>query len=224
MSLADNSASDDTPTEFTDCSVPLPWWPDEKVEALNAWRYAKHVRKLTDRSQPYMRNAHLLPPLDEFSDVDWYVAVLKLFDRAPATLPMYRFNPTPAQRLHNDRLLMKWEEQERLSRAAARGNVGTDRRLEGWLESTFRNVVNDVASQPHGSRNTRLRWAARRLAELGFDETRCKQALMDASAPWDYNEAGRRQSRATFKSGWDKGIANPVDLSVIEAALEGRDD
>jgi|SRR6516164_901273 hypothetical protein len=78
-----------------------------------------------------------------------------------------------------------------------------------WLEAAFRGVINDVANTPNGSRNHRLYWAARRLAELGLDETRCKQALMDASAHWNWSESGTRQCKATIKSGWAAGIANP---------------
>jgi hypothetical protein len=78
-----------------------------------------------------------------------------------------------------------------------------------WFETAFRNIIEDGRSQPKGERNPRLYWAARRLAELGFDETRSKPALMDASAPWDHNEAGRKQSRDSIESGWNKGIANP---------------
>jgi hypothetical protein len=208
-STDNTSDSNDTPTDFKD-----------RLDARDA---AERERELTDRSQPYMRHAHLFPPRSEFETLEWYVAVLKLFDRAPTTLPMYRFNPTLEQCRHNGEVLMRWEEQQRVSRAAARGNANMGRRLAGWLDNTFDNVVNDVASTTSG-RNTRLRWAARRLAELGFDKADSKTALMDASAPWDYNEAGRRQSRATIESGWRKGIADPVDLSDIEAELEARDD
>lgn len=66
-------------------------------------------RNLLDKSHDYMRNADLLPPCDEFADVDCYVAVLRLFARAPTSLQIYRFLPTLAQRRLNAETLMRWQ-------------------------------------------------------------------------------------------------------------------
>lgn len=197
--------------------TPRPWWSDEKIAALNEC-------KLLSPHHGYMRNAHLLPPRDEFETLGWYVAVLKLFERAPASLPMYRFMPTLAQRRHNAETLMKWEAQQRHSHASVRGDTGTDRRLTGWLENAFLNVIEDVRATPGGERNTRLHWAARRLAELGFTETESKSALMEASAHWNWSRSGTAQCETTFESGWRKGINTPVDLSDIATELAARDD
>ncbi|OMC44099.1 hypothetical protein A5745_16825 [Mycobacterium sp. IS-2888] len=164
-----------------------------------------------------MRNAHLLPPRDKYATLDWYFAVLKLFDRAPDTLPMFRFNPTLAQRRRNLDTLLTWEATERHSHGA-----DIDKRLAGWLDNAYRNIINDVASARSG-RNSRLFWAARRMAELGFDKADCKQALLDAAAPWDDCEAWRRRTRSTFESGWRKGESNQIDLSEVEADLVNRD-
>ena len=90
---------------------------------------------------------------------------------------------------------------------------------EKWLESTFHGVIEDVRNEPEGNRNGRLRWGARRLAEIshgGLDESRCKRELERAaqdSGVW--KEDGAHQCRATIESGWTKGIAEPEDLSHV---------
>ena len=69
--------------------------PDDFID--NVRRLNPPIREyaLLHRNQPYMRNAHLLPPSEEFSSVDSYVKVLKLFERAPVTeVYFYRFLPT----------------------------------------------------------------------------------------------------------------------------------
>lgn len=189
----------------------LPWDADAEFEAERE-RWTLHP------AQSYMRNARLLPPRNEFETLDWYVAVLKLLDRAPATLPMFRFSPTLTQRRRNLDTLLTWEAAERHSRGA-----DIDKRLAGWLDNTFRNVVNDVANAPKGTRNSRLCWGARRLAELGFDKAESERALLAAAAPWDDCDAWLKRTRKTFESGWRNGIDNPLNLSEIEAHLVNRD-
>jgi hypothetical protein len=91
--------------------------------------------------------------------------------------------------------------------------------LARWLDQAFHGVIEDVRNTPEGNRNGRLRWGARRLAEIshgGLEEARCKLELERAaqdSGIWA--EDGARQCRASIKSGWDKGISEPKDLSDI---------
>jgi hypothetical protein len=185
-----------------------------------AQRVREYERELLDPANHYMRHAHLLPPRGEFETLSWYVAVLKLFDRAPASLSMFRFNPTLAQRRSNAETLMTWEATQR----HARGAASMDKRLAGWLDNAFHNVVNDVANTLPGNRNGRLRWGARRLAELGFDKDDSMAALEDAARTNGvWTEDGKDQCRASIKSGWNKGIENPVDRSGIESTLVNRD-
>jgi hypothetical protein len=93
--------------------------------------------------------------------------------------------------------------------------------LDKWLDQAFHGVIEDVRSTPEGNRNGRLRWGARRLAEIshgGLDETRCKRELERAaqdSGIWA--EDGERACRASIESGWNKGISDPKDLADIEA-------
>ena len=76
--------------------------PDDFIDNVRRLNAAIREYALLHRNQPYMRNAHLLPPSEEFSSVDSYVKVLKLFERAPVTeVYFYRFLPTLAQRRAN---------------------------------------------------------------------------------------------------------------------------
>lgn len=92
--------------------------------------------------------------------------------------------------------------------------------LTRWLEALFTGVVDDVAKTPMGTRNTRLRWGARRLAEVshgGLDEQRCREALEQAARDNGlWQEDGAYKCRASIDSGWTKGISTPEDLSGIE--------
>jgi len=86
---------------------------------------------------------------------------------------------------------------------------------DAWLDSLFDGVVEDVRKRVSG-RNTRLRWAARRLGEFAhyerWDVDEARNALMDASAPWDNCEAWRKRTKASFYSGWNKGISEPKEV------------
>jgi hypothetical protein len=85
-------------------------------------------------------------------------------------------------------------------------------------------VVDDVANTLPGNRNGRLRWGARRLAELGFDKDDSMDALEDAARTNGvWAEDGEKQCRASIESGWNKGIENPVNHSGIESTLVNRD-
>jgi hypothetical protein len=99
-------------------------------------------------------------------------------------------------------------------RRAVNGNA-----VDKWLESTFRNVIEDVRNTPIGERNARLRWAARRLGEIshgGLDETTCRNELERAAQDNGvWREDGANACRASIESGWRKGVSDPEDLSGI---------
>jgi hypothetical protein len=99
------------------------------VDRLKADDEAQRERELTSPTQTYMRNAHLLPPREEYATVDWYVTVLTLFQRAPANLKIYRFSPTRAQRRISLDELLEWEAAQRSSR----GNPSADDRRKRAL-------------------------------------------------------------------------------------------
>jgi hypothetical protein len=177
--------ADDIPAAWTD-HLPREDFPDR----IHYDNEIVRIRALLDRSHSYMRNAHLLPPRDEFVSVDWYVQVLRMFERAPAAkLKIYRFLPTPEQRRANGEELMEWDAAQRRSRSLPTDD-GRSKRALGlldWRCFTAEGIrkrdgsrVPALAKVPEGIRDVETRDAMRYLAPLVNDGHLTRGELHDA--------------------------------------------
>jgi hypothetical protein len=136
---------------------------------------------LDPRLHSYMRNAHLLPPREEFATWRWYVDVLKMFERAPTKLPMYRFRPTAEQRRLNAETLMAWD----AARRSARGDPSKGRRkralrLLQWRCFGPRRNKPALADVKEGERDDETLYARRYLAPLVNEGWLSRAELADA--------------------------------------------
>lgn len=158
---------------------------DDFVENVFRLYEAKRERELLDRRQPYMRNAHLLPPRDEFASLDWYVHVLKLFEQANTELGgIYRFLPTLAQRRSNGEKLMDWEASQRRTRVEPSDDE-KHKRAVGLLDWRCFTGKSPLATQPKGGRddetNKALRYLAPLVNEGSLTRDELTRAVIDAS-------------------------------------------
>jgi hypothetical protein len=157
------------------------------VDQVLALRESDRIAELLDRSNDYMRNAHLLPARDEFETVDEYVRLLQRFQRAPATqVSFYRFLPTPNQRRANADVLARWEAAQRKPRS---GDDDRRKRALGLLHtwcfvhrSRGRPALGNVQE---GERDAETRDAMRYLAPLvnegHLTSAELHNAIIDAS-------------------------------------------
>jgi hypothetical protein len=151
-------------------------WDDEEAQI----KAQQRERELLDRSNTYMRSAHLMPPRDEFSDVHSYVRLLKQCERAPATeVIFYRFNPTLAQRRANASVLKEW-----LAAQNKRGRGNRHSRAMGlvhnWCFVARSRGRVPLASVPCGERDDTTIRVIRYLAPLVNDGSITRDQLVDA--------------------------------------------
>jgi hypothetical protein len=143
---------------------------DKVAEVSQDWDYEIRISS-------YMRNAHLLPPREEFDSEAEYVRLLKFFETTPTTtVGFYRFQPTPEQRRMNARLLV--------SMAPRRTTYTTNGDGSGAVKSLLARAE-FVAETGNGNRNRALNWAAYRsredVAAGRITKTQVVQELYQAS-------------------------------------------
>jgi hypothetical protein len=187
-------------------------WDDEATVALiEAAQAAERERQQLDPSQPYMRNAHLLPPREEFSDVDRYVRVLKLFEQAPATqVIFYRFRPTLAQRRANANVLAQWE--------AAQGKTRTSHHDSSYIQTAFDDEIEAVRTAVDGDLNTTLNTAGYNLGQLvgagALDYDTVERELTDAALANGYPAWRLKREDLPGRAIHD-GMKHPRNLSNV---------
>jgi hypothetical protein len=185
---------------------------DDFIANVQAAHTAERERELTDPAQPYMRNAHLLPPRDEYESVDEYVRLLERFARVPATeASFYRFLPTIAQRRANAAVLAQWHAAQQ----TARGPRDKRKRAQGFL--IWRCFTGDwigvdkapaLAKLSEGNRDTQTNAALRYLAPLVNDGSLSHGELADAiiGASQRNGHIPDNKSRAQVEADIDRAI------------------
>jgi hypothetical protein len=141
------------------------------VDQLLAIKESQRRRELLDVSHSYMRNAGLVPPLDEFGTVDEYVRLLGQFERAPATqISFYRFLPTMAQRRANADVLTRWAAAQRKPKSSDGDRRKRALGLLDWRIYTGNGIgyyrAPALAKVQEGERDVQTRDAMRYLAPL----------------------------------------------------------
>jgi hypothetical protein len=157
------------------------------VDQLLAIKESQRRRELLDVSHDYMRNAHLLPPYQEFDTVDRYVYVLKRFEQAIRHADgFYQFNPTTAQLWLNGKRLLEWEASQRRPRGRPNDDDRRKRALGllNWRIYTGRNIGKHYApalwNVSEGERDVQARDAMRYLAPLVNDGSLTRDELHNA--------------------------------------------
>ena len=188
--------------------------PDDFIDNVRRLDAARRERELLHRSQPYMRHAHLLPPREEFSSLDWYVKVLKLFERV-TQVSFYRFLPTLAQRRINAQWLMEWEASQRRTRGKQSDDQKRKRAL-GLLDWRCFTGTRALAALPEGLRDHETNAALRYLAPLVNEGCLTREELTDAIIDGSQrnghipNNKHRRQVEADIDRAISK-FAKPFD-------------
>jgi hypothetical protein len=202
-----------TPTP-TDCDR-LPWFDDDLVAQCQAMQAQAREAELLAPHQPHMAYAHLLPPVDEFTDVMWYVRVLNKFKKAIAARVRFNmFHPNAEQKRDNAERIMKYEAAQHHTRGGPRAKALGALRSEAEIVATTpiggRSVLSRVKV---GGGNDQLNVSAYTLGAFVNDgdltETEVTQALMDAAQTWSV-PADDDDCRRTIKSGLSSAAGNGI--------------
>lgn len=124
---------------------------------------------------------------------------------------------------------LPWDTEPKIDAAIARDNAiaAAQHRhvdpksapVQNYARSAFDKEIDLVKNAPDKTRNTQLFKSAANLFELvaagALDETKVHDALMDASAPWNWSQSGTDQCEKTIKSGRRHGLDSPRDLSHV---------
>lgn len=153
--------------------------PKDFIERLDELDAEKQEREQLDPKHSYMRGAHLLPPRDEYPDLDRYVNTLKQLERAPATqLILYRFFPTLRQRHANAEALRKWVTAQRESRGPTDRHKRALGLVHKWCFVARSRGRLPLASIPPNTRDTEIIEAMRYLAPLVNDGSITRDELV----------------------------------------------
>jgi hypothetical protein len=152
--------------------------PDFVDQLLDHKEFIRTLEMLAP-DHSYMRHAHLLPPLEYFETVDWYVQVLKLFEKAiRRTEGFYQFNPTPRQLVLNGKRLMKWEASQRKPRS---GDDDRRKRALGLLDWRCRALAEVGEGSRDDQTNAALRYLSPLVNEGWLTRADLADAIIDAS-------------------------------------------
>jgi hypothetical protein len=194
---------------------------DDFIDICKRHKEAEREAELTDPAQPYMRNAHLLPPRDEHESVDEYVRLLERFARVPATeVSFFRFNPTLAQRRANANALAEWQAALRKSRRTAGSAT-----LAAYVQATLDGCAEDIAAAPIGAGNHEINRKAYKLGayvNVGLlTRDGAIDALLAATRTWA-NKANESACLASIDSGLNSakehGITPRLPDGVVDDA------
>ena len=192
------------------------------IDSIDYDNEIERIRILLDRSHSYMRNAHLLPPPDEFGSADEYVHVLERFERAPATqVSFYRFNPTTEQLRANAAVLSRWHAAQHRPRS------GSDRQkraagLLDWRCFTANTMKTTALARIRiGEREEQTRNALRYLAPLVNEGHLTRDQLADAiiDASWRNGHLPDNRTLGVLEDDIDRAIskyAEPFDWDRLD--------
>jgi hypothetical protein len=201
-------------------------WSDEIDKEV--WR----TRTLLDPLNGYMRDAHLLPPLERFKSVDRYVHVLKLFQKVVrarrVTGGFHLYAPTEEEKISNGRRLMTLQAEQRKPRP---GDDDKRKRALGLLDwrifsghsigEFYAPALAHVGESECGGRDVQTRNAMRFLAPLVSEGHLTRAELVDAivEASEKNEHIPKNKSRSFVERQIDDAItkfSHPFDWGRLE--------